>query len=90
MSTYYTHPTPGLADSELGLSSGKRGLDSERDPLVPPLPGNYRNVVVVHESPSREICLSIIYGCCIFWILFILIILILVIVYYSGGFDDDY
>jgi len=90
--SYALHPAMD-ADGKLRAQQ----LEHERDPLLPPNSAAVyanvggRPVVVVHDSPSRDICLAIVYGCCIFWILIIIVILILVICYEAGAFgDDDY
>jgi len=92
MSTAYYTYEPVPAD-DAATRKGQQG--HEVSPLLASQqslpPNNGRNIVVVHESPSRDVCLMVLYGCCIFWILFVIVLLILVICYEAGAFgDDDY
>lgn len=62
-------------------------LRSEGQPYGPP--GDQRNVVVIQESASQEMCRYLLIGCCITWVLILLIFLILII-YWEETKTDDY
>jgi len=88
---YYTYDQPPADDPSMTKANRER----ERDPLLPTthhIDAQGRNVVIIHDSPSREVCLYVVYGCCIFWILFVIVLLIMVILYETGtiSYDDDY
>ena len=46
-----------------------------------------QQVIVVHDSQSKDLCLYICLGCLIFWVVFIVLVVVLVIVYEVT--DDD-
>ena len=55
----------------------------------PPYPRDQRNVVVIQESASAEMCRYMLIGCCITWVVILLIFLILII-YWEETKTDDY
>ena len=61
----------------------------EAHPVSQHPPGDQRNVVVIQESASAEMCRYMLIGCCITWVIILLIFLILLI-YWEETKTDDY